>query len=104
MTLAETTKANRDRYNAARELQLRAIIAKANTLIAKPRSAVAELEFMQALRAEFGDGQGFEAAWESACMDAGWDEDAGDYTCNVKAGERFDRSRRTDLAIAMGAR
>lgn len=88
---------------AARELRLRAIIATATKLIAKP-GADAELQWMLAQRAEFQDGRGFDAAWESACTDAGWDEDAGDYACNVRAGERFDRSRRVDLAIAMGAR
>lgn len=101
-TLEATVAAKRESRVAARELRIRAIINKANALATNMNSSVAELEFMQALRAEFGDGQGFEAAWEDACHNAGWNDDAGDYTANLNADDRFDRSRRTDLAVAMG--
>lgn len=101
-TLEATVAAKRESRVAARELRIRAIINKANALATNMNSSVAELEFMQALRAELGDGKGFDAAWEDACSEAGWNDEAGDYTANLTAADEFDRSRRIDLLSAWG--
>lgn len=101
-TLSAHAAKNAVAREVARELRLRAIIAKTNAVIAKPKCPVAELEFMQALRAEFDDGVGFDARWEDACSEAGWNDDAGDYTANLTAADEFDRSRRIDLLSAWG--
>lgn len=84
----------------ARAARLRDIAAKAAALADNITDPVADLEFQQAVRAEYGDGKGFEAAWEDACHEAGWNEDWGDYECNLRADARFDRSRRIDLLSA----
>ncbi len=88
----------------ARAARLRDIAAKAAALADNITDPVADLEFQKAVRAEYGDGKGFEAAWEDACHETGWNEDFGDYDANLRADARFDRSRRIDLMIAMGAR
>lgn len=88
----------------ARAARLRDIAAKATALADNITDPVADLEFQKACRAEYGDGKGFEAAWEDACHETGWNEDWDDYECNLRDADRFDRSRRIDLMIAMGVR
>lgn len=67
--LTKTVEANYDRYYAARELRIRAIITAANKLAANIRDVDANYQLMEALRAEFSDGVGFDGAYEDACMD-----------------------------------